>query len=316
MARNFPFPIPISWYAVAYSDELVQGQVLPLSVLATELVAFRGEDGSAAVLDAYCPHLGAHLGHGGEVVGSRIRCPFHHWEFEGGTGVCAHVPYADRVPPTARLRAWPTVERNGAIFVWYHPEGEAPSFEIPEIPEALSEDWSTPDRYEWTIESQIQELGENGVDSAHFRYVHGSLNVPTAEIEVDGPIRRNYQPVDLKTPRGDVKGGIDSSVYGMGFAVTRFTGICETLELAYTTPIDETRLRTRYAFTQPRVDGEDPKGGVAAAIIRDIVKQMNEDIPIWENKQYVAKPTLCDGDGPIAEYRRWCRQFYSGLDSA
>ena len=50
--------------------------------------------------------------------------------------------------------------------------------------------------------------------------------------------------------------------------------------------------------------------GVAAAIIRDIVKQMNEDIPIWEHKIYRPAPTLCDGDGPIPEFRRWCRQFY------
>jgi len=310
MADNFPFPIPISWYAVAYSDELAAGQVLALSVLGRELVAFRGENGVAAVLDAFCPHLGAHLGHGGEVAGSRIRCPFHNWEFDGRTGACEHVPYATRTPPAAAARTYPTVERNGAIFLWYHPQGDAPSFEIEELPEAQSEDWSTPERYEWTVRSQIQELGENGVDSAHFRYVHGSLNVPSAEVEVDGAIRRNFQPVHLKTPRGEVDGGIDARVFGMGFAATRFTGICETLELAYSTPIDAQRLRIRYAFTQPRVDGEDPKGGVAAAIIRDIVKQMNEDIPIWENKIYQERPLLCDGDGPIAEYRRWCQQFY------
>ena len=310
MARNFPFSIPISWYAVAYSDELEVGTVLPLSVLGRELVAFRGEDGVAAVLSAYCPHLGAHLGHGGVVAGTRIRCPFHDWEYEGQTGACAHVPYADRVPPTARVRSYSTLERNGAVFVWYHPDGADPSFDIPELPEAQSDEWSTPERYEWTIDSQIQELGENGVDSAHFRYVHGSLNVPRAEVEADGPVRRNFQPVNLKTPRGEVDGGIDARVFGMGFAATRFTGICETLELAYSTPIDEHRLRIRYAFTQPRVDGKDPKGGVAAAIIRDIVKQMNEDIPIWENKVYRERPLLCDGDGPIAEYRRWCRQFY------
>jgi phenylpropionate dioxygenase-like ring-hydroxylating dioxygenase large terminal subunit len=310
MAENFPFPIPISWYAVAYSDELEAGQVLPLSLLGRELVAFRGEDGVAAVLDAYCPHLGAHLGHGGEVVGDRIRCPFHNWEFEGSTGSCARVPYADRVPPAARVRSYPTLERNGAVFAWYHTDGAEPSFDIPQLPEAQSDEWSTPERYEWTIQSQIQELGENGVDSAHFRYVHGSLNIPSAEVEVDGAVRRNFQPVHLKTPRGEVDGGIDARVFGMGFAATRFTGICETLELAYSTPIDDRHLRIRYAFTQPRVDGKDPEGGVAAAIIRDIVKQMNEDIPIWEHKVYQERPLLCDGDGPIAEYRRWCQQFY------
>ena len=96
----------------------------------------------------------------------------------------------------------------------------------------------------------------------------------------------------------------------MGFAVTRFTGICETLELATTTPIDASHVHVRYAFVQPKVDGADPQGGVAAAIIRDIVKQMNEDVPIWENKSFLPRPNLCDGDGPIADYRRWCRQFY------
>ena len=172
-----------------------------------------------------------------------------------------------------------------------------------------------PDRYEWTIRSQIQELGENAVDSAHFRYVHGTTNIPVGQVDVDGPVRRSYQPVNLKTPRGEVDGAIDAKCYGMGFATTRFTGICETLELAYSTPIDSETLRVRYAFTQPRVDGKDPVGGVAAAIIRDIVKQMNEDVPIWENKIYRATPALCDGDGPIPEYRRWCRQFYAEGDA-
>jgi hypothetical protein len=35
-------------------------------------------------------------------------------------------------------------------------------------------------------------------------------------------------------------------------------------------------------------------------------------VPIWEHKTYRAKPLLADGDGPVAEYRRWfAQQFYS-----
>jgi 3-ketosteroid 9alpha-monooxygenase subunit A len=41
-----------------------------------------------------------------------------------------------------------------------------------------------------------------------------------------------------------------------------------------------------------------------------IVHQVNQDIPIWENKVYLEEPTLCDGDGPIAKYRKWFKQFY------
>ena len=41
------------------------------------------------------------------------------------------------------------------------------------------------------------------------------------------------------------------------------------------------------------------------------MQQVGEDIPIWENKLYRDNPVLCDGDGPIAAYRRWCLQFYN-----
>ena len=57
---------------------------------------FRGEDGRAHVVDAYCPHLGANLGVGGTVKGSCIECPFHGWAFDGDTGKCTHIPYADK----------------------------------------------------------------------------------------------------------------------------------------------------------------------------------------------------------------------------
>jgi hypothetical protein len=39
-------------------------------------------------------------------------------------------------------------------------------------------------------------------------------------------------------------------------------------------------------------------------------KEVGQDAPIWETKRYVEKPMLAEGDGPIAEYRRYCKQFY------
>jgi hypothetical protein len=36
-----------------------------------------------------------------------------------------------------------------------------------------------------------------------------------------------------------------------------------------------------------------------------------QDIPIWEHKVYREQPLLVKGDGPIAEFRRWAKQFYS-----
>ena len=307
--RVFPFPIPSGWFAVAYSDELAAGEVKPLVCFGRDLVLFRGESGAAALLDAHCPHLGAHLGHGGSVAGDTLRCPFHAWRWRADGG-CAEVPYAKRIPPNTRARSWPVVERNGFVLAWHDPRGREPWFEVAELPEATSPDWSAPQRHAWTIRSRNQELAENGVDSAHFRFVHGTLNVPVTRATSEGPVRRNSQAIRMQTPRGEVDGGISATSFGLGVGAVRFTGICETLELSSTTPLDEHSVLHRKAFLQQRRDGRDPVGGVGAALIRDIVKQLGEDIPIWENKRYREQPLLCDGDGPIAEFRRWCQQFY------
>lgn len=114
MSVNFPHPIPTSWFAVASSPDLAPGDVQPLEYLGRKLVIFRTRAGVAHVLDAYCPHLGAHLGFGGEVVEETLRCPFHGWRLSGA-GKCVDIPYAKRVPTNARARTYPTIERNGFI---------------------------------------------------------------------------------------------------------------------------------------------------------------------------------------------------------
>lgn len=61
-----------------------------------QVAVFRGQDGEAYVVDAYCPHLGANLAVGGQVVGNCIECPFHGWQFRGTDGKCVKIPYAEK----------------------------------------------------------------------------------------------------------------------------------------------------------------------------------------------------------------------------
>ena len=84
-----PPPYPNGWFFIARSAELKVGEVKPISVLGNEYALFRGEDGIARLIDAFCPHLGANLAHGGTVTKNCITCPFHGWEFNGDNGkVC------------------------------------------------------------------------------------------------------------------------------------------------------------------------------------------------------------------------------------
>ena len=269
MPSRFPFPIPAGWFFVSYSDELAPGEVKTLHYFGQDLVLYREQSGSTRLVDAYCPHLGAHLGYGGTVEGDRLRCPFHGWQFDG-MGRCAKVPYTERVPSTAKLEAWPVVERNGFILTWHHPTGDPPFFQIPELDHFQNPEWTPYDRYEWEIASCCQEIFENSADGAHFRFVHGTKTVPATEYELRGCRMLTRSRMKMPTPRGPIDGGIDGDVYGPGYGVFRFTGIIETLLINLITPIDDEHVEFRYAISVHSAGEESNARGVGQAITADL----------------------------------------------
>ena len=43
---------------------------------------------------------------------------------------------------------------------------------------------------------------------------------------------------------------------------------------------------------------------------KGFIHDVSQDFDIWENKQYVNPPALAKGDGPVGQFRVWCKQFY------
>jgi nitrite reductase/ring-hydroxylating ferredoxin subunit len=313
---RFPMPrYPNGWFQVAYSSELAPGAARPVKYFGKDLVLFRTEGGEARLLDAHCPHLGAHLGHGGKVKGDCIECPFHAWKFDGA-GACVEIPYAKKLPPRAQLHAWELREVNGMIMAWHHMDGAPPAWEVPVLAEYGSAEWTPYETRSWKIRTHNQEMAENSVDSAHFLYLHGTQEMPVTHAEVQGHILHSNSQTVMKTPQGKVKGEIDVHVHGFGFTTTRFKGIVETLLVSSATAIDEDYCELRFAFTVRKMVNEGVTSTVGAAFQREIARQLEQDIPIWENKIYVHPPVLVDGDGPIGMFRRWAKQFYGTAPDA
>jgi 3-ketosteroid 9alpha-monooxygenase subunit A len=311
---RFPFPrYPDGWFQVAYASELPPGGVMPLRSFGRELVLFRpeGEGAAPQVTDAFCPHMGAHLGHGGKVIGDSIACPFHAWRFDG-SGRCTHIPYAQKIPPRAAVRSWPVREVNGLIMVWYHGHGAPPSWEVPALPEFDNPAWTPYETRRWKIRTHNQEMAENAVDIAHFRYLHGTADMPrVVEAEPQGHVLHAVSEILMRTPMGKTSGTVDVHAHGFGFTTTRFRGIVETLLVSSATTIDDDHVDVRFSFTLKKLAHKDVTLTVGKHYIAEIERQLEQDIPIWENKIYVHPPLLVEGDGPIGLYRKWCRQFYS-----
>ena len=237
MTRRFPFPHPFGWFMVAYADDLAPGEVTAIRYWGTDLVLWRDEAGAHHLQDAYCPHLGAHLGVGGKVQGATLECPFHGWTYDG-TGACTNIPYSQRENRKAKLHTYPVVERNQhGLRVAPPRRRSSPSGTCPRSPRSATRRGARCTARRYVINTVPQEMAENGVDPAHFRYVHGTDDVAEMEsYETDGPLSTMLSKQSYVTPRGVTYGRIDVYNFGPGVSKVFFSGIVDAINLATTTP--------------------------------------------------------------------------------
>ena len=315
-------PFPNGWFRVASSTDVPPGAVRPLRYFGRDLVAFRATDGRVRVLDAHCPHLGAHLGHGGCVEGDGVRCPFHGWLI-GGDGRCADIPGEQRIPSRATIRAWPVREVNGLVLVWHHGLASAPTWDVPEMPELATGAWTAwRPGAQWRIRSHIQDIAENGVDTAHMPLVHGNQTkaIQSETLEARGPVlvhrmAHDYQLFALARWLGArVNGPLEVTYHGLGCAVNRarvHAGIAlEYLFLFTFTPVDETTVEVSSILSMKKRRNPLATWLLMRKALAEGARTIDQDVPIFEHKIHRAEPLLTGRDGPIMQYRRWATQFY------
>jgi phenylpropionate dioxygenase-like ring-hydroxylating dioxygenase large terminal subunit len=226
-------------------------------------------------------------------------------------GQCVEIPYCKKIPPLARVRGWEVAERNQLIFAWHHAEGKPPDWQVNEIAELAHPDWTEPRTLQLEVAVHIQDMHENNNDPVHFRYVHGHLQVPPAEVRF-GEGGRSMHMVSYsqtETPVGIFDTTLETDSWGLGLTAVRICGIPGAGLLMYssTSPVDRGLTHSRWLFTVTRnladVAGEE--------FIHALSEGVKQDLRIWQNKVHRANPVLCEADVGLAEFRRWARQFYS-----
>lgn len=319
--------VPTGWFQVAWSVEVEVGDVHRMRYFNRDLIAWRGASGEVTVMDAYCQHLGAHLGFGGTVVEDRIRCPFHGWEW-GTTGRNVCIPYEERPNLGRRIRVYPVVERNESIYMWHDVDLRAPFFDVPDV--FGFGDGSTADDYYIAFPHTVlyrerltlhpQYVLENGVDFAHFKVVH---NVPIVPIftrqDFDEPTSYVDFTItfdDTVASADDISSGVNAVNGGLGIAVTKAWGMIDNRTASAVTPVDETTCDVRFTVWIGRRPADtSPSTPRAQRHAQGVIDQFLADLEIWSHQRYADPAALSRGEYPgFTALRAWAQQFYPTAD--
>ncbi|AGW93406.1 hypothetical protein N234_25575 [Ralstonia pickettii DTP0602] len=157
------------WYAAALSNEL-GSTMISRRLFDENVVLFRDADGHPAMLSDRCPHKGAPLSRG-KLCAGVISCPYHGLQFDGD-GKCVHIPSQSNIPPTARLKAYPCIERYGIAWFWPGDPDLADPAVLLDIPNYGAPGWDAFHGPHTLFPASIENILDNLVDPAHTTFVH------------------------------------------------------------------------------------------------------------------------------------------------
>jgi vanillate O-demethylase monooxygenase subunit len=173
-----------AWYVAAWDHEIGRSMLRRI-VLDQPVVLYRTVEGKAVALEDRCCHRQAQLSMG-KLVGNIVQCPYHGLQFDP-SGTCVKIPSQDRIPPSAKVKSYPLVEKNHWIWIWTGDPAKADP--------SLIEDFHWLDDPQWGfggnylhVDANYLLLVENLLDTTHLPFLHpdtlGTDAFARSELEV------------------------------------------------------------------------------------------------------------------------------------
>ncbi|MFJ9752896.1 Rieske 2Fe-2S domain-containing protein [Streptomyces chartreusis] len=303
-----------SWFPICQSTDVIPGKVFGTTFLDGRIVVFRGSDGVAQVLSAYCPHLGTDLGVG-SVVDDTVVCALHRWQFDR-SGACTRTGTGlrDAPPAAARLFRFPTVERWGLIWAF---NGTEPLWELPDL--------QFPDD---ELVIHVGELGTmldvdpwvfccNTVDIQHLEALHGTEYDPQVLLGDEAFTATEFSTfIELKCARYGTAMHYKYGVWGTSFFTLeaeiggRWYGVVDALAMP-----SPGKTRT-YILGFAQKTGDDLADAAQAASAfcweRDV---LIEDLPVFQNLHFRPGPPT-KSDRSVVKFYEYLRKYPRAHPSA
>ncbi|MDI2129117.1 aromatic ring-hydroxylating dioxygenase subunit alpha [Yinghuangia seranimata] len=183
------------WYVAAYAEEVAR-DLLGRTILGEPLVLFRSEeDGAVVALADRCVHRRYPLS-ASSLENDTVVCGYHGFTYDR-TGACVRVPGQTRIPRTARVAAYPVVERDSLVWVWIGSPDLADPAAVPRARHLDAPGWATVRGME-PIDADYGLLVDNLLDLSHETYLHnGYIGTPevaespiTTDVDEDARVVR------------------------------------------------------------------------------------------------------------------------------
>jgi len=186
-----------AWYPVHVTDIMDPIRPHKTQLLGMNIVIWNdgktvnGEKqlGEWHVFEDACPHRQAPLSEGRVEEDGSLLCSYHAWRFNG-QGDCTALPYSPehlqekhKCSCRAKVRAFPTREEDGLLFVWpdWTPQGhEESKLKDPQLIEELHDPKLKDKWVKFPVNLRDLELGwdvffENAMDPSHFLVAHHNV---------------------------------------------------------------------------------------------------------------------------------------------
>ncbi|MGZ4604983.1 MAG: aromatic ring-hydroxylating dioxygenase subunit alpha [Blastococcus sp.] len=242
------------WYVAAYGRE-VGRELFSRTICGESILFWRTDAGEVTAMSDRCVHRRFPLSQApSHLVGDTVVCGYHGFTY-GADGGCVAVPGQTRIPRTARLKAYRTVEQDSFVWVFIGDAARADTTAIPRAPWLDQEGWTVVSGME-PLAARASLLVDNLMDLSHETYLHGGY-IGTPEVaetpittEVDdeaGIVHVSRHMADAECPPFYAKST------GIEGRITRWQDIEYTPPCLYT-------LHSRIApvGVLPHDDGTDP----------------------------------------------------------
>ena len=159
------------WYPIASASDLRDRHVFHASIKGQEMAVWRDDLGVLNAWENRCPHRGVRLSLGSN-MGTTLRCQYHGWTYESGSGTCTYVP----AHPTATnasnacVATFPVRERDGIVWSSLGVPTADPVQLAPGAPNVAN------------LRSLIFRVSVDALESALLKYAEGVATVLGGEV--------------------------------------------------------------------------------------------------------------------------------------